>query len=72
MKNQGRVHQNCRELGPPTAKLALLLINTIKYGIIKFLLYVFLLGKFKPCIYTKHSLLIINVYEQHRFVYFSG
>ena len=46
--------QNCpKEVGPLTAKLALSLINFMKYGIVQFLIY-----ESKLCIFAKHSLTI--------------
>ena len=57
-----------KEAGVRTAKLALLLIRFMKSGIVQFLLYEHL-EKSKLGIYTKHSSLIINLHEQHMYIY---
>ena len=55
------------------AKLALLLIKIMQYGIVQFLLYEYLDKNSKLCKNTKHSLLIINLHEHiHRHIHLSN
>ena len=54
-----------KEVGPWTEKFALFLIKLKKYGIVQVLLHEkYIRGKSKLCIYTNHSLSIINLHEQ--------
>ena len=64
-------HFISEEVGPQTAKLTLLLIKFMKYGIVQFLLYNYL-EKSPNCIYIQ-NLLIIILHEQqtYTFVQFS-